>query len=91
MNKAELVDQIKEETNFTKDKSKEALDATVKAITNALKDGEKVQLTGFGTWEVKKRKSRKGRNPQTGEEIQIPEKTVAKFKASKSLDDDLNN
>lgn len=90
MNKTDLVASIAESTGWTKEKAKTALEATVNSITGALKEGEKVQLAGFGTWETKVRAARTGRNPKTGEEIQIAEKTVAKFKPSKGLNDSIN-
>lgn len=90
MNKTDLVASIAESTGWTKEKAKTALEATVNSITDALKEGEKVQLAGFGTWETKVRAARKGRNPKTGEEIQIAEKTVAKFKPSKGLNESIN-
>ncbi|HQH72402.1 MAG TPA: HU family DNA-binding protein, partial [bacterium] len=71
MNKGELVEAIVKETHLTKADSEKALQATLEAITNALKEGDKVQITGFGTFSVRERKARKGRNPATGEEIEI--------------------
>jgi DNA-binding protein HU-beta len=91
MNKSDLVAAIAEQTGFTKVKSKSLLEATVSSITAALAEGNKVQLAGFGTWDTRIRKAREGRNPKTGEKIQIPEKTVAKFKPSKKLNEIVNN
>jgi len=90
MNKADLVSAIAEETGLTKEKAKVALEATVSSITDALKANEKVQLAGFGAWETKVRAARTGRNPKTGETIQIAEKTVVKFKPSKGLNEAIN-
>lgn len=90
MNKAELVTAIAEQTGMTKKASETFVAGFKAAITEALTKGEKVQLTGFGSWETKVRKARKGRNPSTGEEIQIAEKTVVKFKPSKGLNEELN-
>jgi DNA-binding protein HU-beta len=90
MNKAELVAAIAETSGLTKKDSETFLTGFKAAITQALVDGEKVQLSGFGSWETKLRKARKGRNPQTGEEIQIAEKTAVKFKPAKGLNEELN-
>ena len=90
MNKAELIEQIAKGTGLSKAKSGEALDATLTTISKTLKKGQNVTLIGFGTFGVSKRKARKGRNPQTGEEIKIKAKKVAKFKAGKRLSDTLN-
>ena len=85
MNKAELVEEMADQTGLTKRTSKEALDAVVSAIIDSLVKEEKVTLVGFGTFQVVSRKARRGRNPQTGEEIQIPAKKVPKFKPGKGL------
>jgi len=85
MNKVESAGQVSNQTGLTKRASKEAIDAIISAITDALARGEKVTLVGFGTFQVMERKARRGRNPQTGEEIQIPAKTVPKFVSGKSL------
>lgn len=90
MNKTELIDAIAEKTELTKHESKKALEATTNTITNALSDGEKVQITNFGNWETVTRKAREGRNPQTGKKIHIPEKKAVKFKPSKTLIEKLN-
>jgi len=90
MNKAELVEAIANGTGLTKSKSAEALTTMVNAITEALKNGEKVSLVGFGTWSTTDRPERKGRNPKTGEEITIPGKRVAKFKAGNELAKNVN-
>jgi DNA-binding protein HU-beta len=85
MNKAELIDVIAKEANLTKTSATQALDATLAAITSSLSNGDKVTLVGFGTFSVSKRAARKGRNPKTGEVIQISAKNVAKFKAGSEL------
>ena len=90
MNKAELVSAIAEKTNTTKKSTEESLDALVEVITNTLAKGDKVQLLGFGSFEVRKRAARKGRNPQTKEEIKIPASKAPAFKAGKALKDAVN-
>lgn len=85
MNKRELIDEVSGKVGITKKGAGNVIDAIVETIANALKKGEKVALVGFGTFQVMKRKARRGRNPQTGEEIQIPAKKVPKFVPGKSL------
>jgi len=85
VNKAELVSVIAEKTDMTKKDAEKALNAVLSAIEDALKKGDKVQLVGFGTFEVKERAARKGRNPQTGQEIEIPASKVPVFKPGKLL------
>jgi len=85
MNKAELVGEVADRTGLTKKTSREAVDALISAITDSLSREERVTLVGFGTFGVRQRKARTGRNPQTGATIQIPAKEVPKFKAGKSL------
>ncbi|HEY8486806.1 MAG TPA: HU family DNA-binding protein [Limnochordales bacterium] len=85
MTKAELVDKVAEKTGLTKKDSGRALDAVFEAITEALAGGQRVQLVGFGSFEVRRRAARKGRNPQTGKEIQISARRVPAFKAGKAL------
>lgn len=85
MNKAELIDAIASGSGLTKADSRRALDAFVEATEGALKKGERVALVGFGSFAVNKREARKGRNPQTGKEINIPAKNVVKFKAGTDL------
>ena len=85
MNKADLVNAVATKTGASKKASEEALNALVDAITGALKKGDKVQLVGFGSFEVRKRAARKGRNPQTGAEIKIPATKAPVFKAGKAL------
>ena len=85
MNKAELISAIAEKGKFTKVQAKTALEAVICATGEALKNGEKVSLVGFGTFAVTKRPARKGRNPQTKKEMMIPAKKVVKFKAGSEL------
>jgi DNA-binding protein HU-beta len=85
MNKTELIEKITASANLTKADSKKALDATIEAITAALKKGDKVQLVGFGTFAVTKKPAREGINPATKQKIKIAAKKVAKFKAGAEL------
>ena len=85
MNKAELVDAIASEAKITKADATRALDAFMNVTTKSLKKGDRVALVGFGTFSISKRAARKGRNPQTGKEIKIAAKKVARFKAGKEL------
>ena len=87
MNKGELVEQVSNWTGLTKKASREAVDAIASVITDTLARGEKVTLVGFGTFKVIQRKARTGRNPQTGQSIQIPAKKVARFRPGKDLKD----
>jgi DNA-binding protein HU-beta len=90
MNKAELIAKIAEESKLTKKAAETALDAFVTSVEGALKKGEKVQLVGFGTFEVRQRAARKGRNPQTKAEIKIPASKAPVFKAGKALKEVVN-
>ena len=90
MNKAELIAKIAEESKLTKKAAETALDAFITSVEGALKAGEKVQLVGFGTFEVRQRAARKGRNPQTKAEIKIPASKAPVFKAGKALKDLVN-
>ena len=90
MTKGELVDKIATDADISKAAAEKALKAFIDGVTGALKKGDKVSLVGFGTFDTSKRAARKGRNPQTGAEIQIKASTVAKFKAGKSLKDAVN-
>lgn len=90
MNKSELVAAIAEKANLTKADSSAALDATVSAITESLANGEPVILIGFGTFEVRNRAARPGRNPRTGEAIEIKASRNPAFKAGKALKDAVN-
>lgn len=85
MNKAELINAIAEGADLSKVDAKKALEATVKAISNALVAGDKVSLIGFGTFSVAERSARQGINPKTKQTIQIAAKKVAKFKAGAEL------
>jgi len=90
MNKSELIDAIAESSELTKTDATRALDGFIEAVTNALKNNDSVALIGFGTFSVKERAERKGRNPQTGEEITIKAAKIPSFKAGKSLKDAVN-
>ena len=87
MNKVELIAQIAEKSGLSKKDAEKALAATVDAITEAVSNGDKVQLVGFGSFEVKTRAERIGRNPATGAEIKIAASKVPTFKAGKALKD----
>ncbi len=90
MNKAELVSAVAEKTEFTEKDAEKAVNSVFGVIEEALAKGEKVQLVGFGTFEVRERAARTGRNPQTGEEIQIAAAAVPAFKAGKALKDTIS-
>lgn len=90
MNKSELIDAIATDADLSKADAGKALDATLTAVTGALKAGSTVSLVGFGTFQVKDRAARTGRNPQTGAEIQIAAARVPGFKAGKALKDAVN-
>ncbi|PIE37052.1 MAG: DNA-binding protein HU [Gammaproteobacteria bacterium] len=90
MNKSELIDAIADSADLSKADAGRALDAVVESITKALQDGEQVSLVGFGTFSVKARAARTGRNPQTGAEIKIAAANVPGFKAGKALKDAVN-
>lgn len=85
MNKNELVATIAEKAGLTKKDAGAALDVTIESITDALKKGDKIQLVGFGSFAVKDRKARTGKNPRTGESVKIPATKVPVFKAGKAL------
>lgn len=85
MNKGQLIDAIAKGSGLTKAASEKALNAALKAITGALKKGQRVGLVGFGSWKVVQRAARKGKNPQTGAVINIPAKKVVKFKSGADL------
>ncbi len=87
MNKVELIAQIAEKSGLSKKDAEKALAATVDAITEAVSAGDKVQLVGFGSFEVKQREARVGRNPKTKEAIEIPATRVPVFKAGRALKD----
>lgn len=90
MNKTELVNAVVESTQLSKKDASKAVDTVFTAIADALKEGGKVQLIGFGNFEVRERAARKGRNPQTGQEIDIPASKVPAFKPGKALKDAVN-
>ena len=85
MNKAELIEAMASGANISKADAKRALDAFIDTTSGALKKGDRVALVGFGSFSVSKRAARKGRNPQTGKEIQIKAKNVVRFKAGSEL------
>ncbi|GAB4419155.1 MAG: HU family DNA-binding protein [Thermodesulfovibrionales bacterium] len=87
MTKAELIDKVASSAGLSKADASKALDATLNAVKASLKKGQKVTLVGFGTFSVIKRKSRKGRNPRTGEVITIPAAKTPKFTSGKALKD----
>ncbi len=87
MNKSELISAVAETSELTKKDAEKAVNAFVSVVSEALAEGDKVQLVGFGTFEVRERAERKGRNPQTKEEITIPASKAPVFKAGKALKD----
>lgn len=90
MNKTELIDVIADSADISKASASRALDAAIEGITDALKKDDTVTLVGFGTFSVRQREARIGRNPRTGEEIQIKASKVPGFKAGKALKDAIN-
>lgn len=90
MNKAELIDRIAEAADVSKATATRALDAALDGITRELKKGQAVTLVGFGTFTVRKRAARTGRNPRTGEQIKIKAARIPGFKAGKALKDAVN-
>ena len=88
MNKVTLVAKIAEKSGLSKKQAELALGAFIDSVTEALKEGDKVQMMGFGTFEVKERAARTGRNPSTGETIEIPASKTPSFKAGKGLRDE---
>ena len=90
MNKVQMVAAVAEKAGLTKKDAEKAINAVTEAVKEALVKGDKVQLIGFGTYEVRERAARTGRNPQTGEEIKIAAAKVPAFKAGKALKDMLN-
>ncbi|MCG8378905.1 MAG: HU family DNA-binding protein [Proteobacteria bacterium] len=90
MNKAELIDAVADSADLSKAAAGRALDAAIETITKALKKGDTVTLVGFGTFSVRKRSARTGRNPRTGEAIKIKASKVPGFKAGKALKDAIN-
>jgi DNA-binding protein HU-beta len=87
MNKTDLINSVSEQAQLSKKDASKAVDAVFEAITDTLQSGSKVQLIGFGNFEVRERAARKGRNPQTGEEIEISASKVPAFKPGKALKD----
>ena len=90
MNKIELIEKVVEKTGYTKKEVDATISATVEAIQNSLKNGEKVAIAGFGTFDVSSRKAREGRNPATGETIKIAASKSPKFKPGKTFKEMLN-
>ncbi len=90
MNKSELIDAIAENSGLSKADSSRALDAMISSVSGALKDNDQVTIVGFGTFLVRQRSARTGRNPQTGAEIQIAAANVPAFKPGKALKDAVN-
>lgn len=90
MNKTELINSIAEKTGLTKKDSEKSVNAFLQSVEEALQKGDKVSLVGFGTFEVRTRKARTGRNPQTGDPIEIPASKVPAFKAGKALKDSVS-
>ena len=90
MNRSELISSIADKSGLTKKDSEKALAAFIESVEEQLQRGEKIQLVGFGTFEVTERAARTGKNPQTGKEIKIPASKAPKFKAGKALKDLVN-
>ncbi|MEL7121477.1 MAG: HU family DNA-binding protein [Bacteroidota bacterium] len=90
MNKGDLINKVAEKTGLSKNQAGEALNAVLDSMGEALKAGDKVTLIGFGTLSVSRREARTGRNPQTGETIEIAAKNIVKFKPGKELADSVN-
>lgn len=90
MNKSQLIEAVAQNSGLKKSQAEAAVKAFTEAVTEALKAGDKVQLVGFGTFEVKARGERTGRNPKTGETIKVPASKHPAFSASKALKDQLN-
>ena len=90
MNKNELASKVADDTGLSKDDAGKAVDAVLDSITHSLKNGEEVRLLGFGNFSVSRREAREGRNPRTGDTVQIAASNSPKFKAGKALKDALN-
>ncbi len=90
MNKTQLIEEVVKSTNLSKAEAGRAIDVVFQSISNALKDGEEVSLVGFGTFTVRERSARTGRNPQTGEKIDIKASKIPSFRAGKALKDSVN-
>lgn len=91
MNKTDLINAVAERSDLSKKDAAKAVDAVFDSVMDSLARGEKVQIIGFGNFEVRERSARKGRNPQTGEEIEIPASKVPAFKAGKALKEAVKN
>ena len=90
MNKSDLIEAVAAKTGDTKKNAEASINALIDVIAESLKDGEKIQVVGFGSFEVRERAERKGRNPQTGKEMKIAAKKAPVFKAGKALKDAVN-
>ena len=90
MNKSDLIAAVAAKTGDTKKNAEASINALIDVIAESLKDGEKIQVVGFGSFEVRERAERKGRNPQTGKEMKIAAKKAPVFKAGKALKDEVN-
>lgn len=90
MNKTELISRVAEKADLSKEAAAEAVDATFAQITSALQGGDEVRIVGFGNFQVTERKASTGRNPRTGDPIDIPASKVPKFRAGKALKDAVN-
>lgn len=90
MNKSELVEKMAEKSGLTKEQATKALNAFTEVVGEAMKANDSISLVGFGTFSIKERQARTGRNPQTGAEMQIPASRVPSFKAGKGLKDSAN-
>ncbi|MDQ0299794.1 DNA-binding protein HU-beta [Salibacterium salarium] len=90
MNKTDLINAVAEQADISKKDASKAVDAVFDSITETLKKGDKIQLVGFGSFEVRERAARKGRNPQTGDEIKIPATKNPAFRPGKQLKDAVN-
>ena len=90
MNKSDLIAAVAAKTGDTKKNAEASINALIDVIAESLKDGEKIQVVGFGSFEVRERAERKGRNPQTGKEMKIAAKKAPVFKAGKALKDSVN-
>ena len=90
MNKSELIDSMAGKSGLSKADAAKALDALIESVTEGLSNGDRIALIGFGSWSVEQRSARTGRNPRTGDEIQIPAKNVIKFKAGAGLSNSVN-
>ena len=90
MNKSQLIDRVAQNADITKASANRAVDALIEAVAESLSSGDTVQLVGFGTFSVKERSARTGRNPQTGQEIAIPASKIPGFKAGKALKEAVN-